>query len=270
MDQAQALLNGLWEPFSILSLTGYACLGVLLGGLLGVFLVMQLQRRGWLARRKRWHHWLLKLHFLLLPLGGAFLGAEGGLLYGGQQQVSRHLDAYAPLVQEVANGVWGEFETFLDAQDQQELGRQLQQMSTQEVLEQLAAQHVQGLFLAYAPQLSEATLRERIALKLLNRLRTSLLNEVIGERVVEEASVRTGMDPKIFKQVLDARIEQLFQADFLLGLLKQQVSKTLKPFYMAVLLQFVLLLVLIGLEVLLSRHLRQLPGGIPAEPAVAT
>ena len=268
MDQAQALLNGLWEPFSFLALTGYACLGVLLGGLLGVFLVLQLQRRGWLARRKRWHHWLLKLHFLLLPLGGAFLGAQGGLLYGGQQQVNRHLDTYAPLVQEVANGVWGEFEAFLDAQDQQELGRQLQRMTTQEVLEQLAAQHLQG-FLAYAPQLSEATLSERIALKLLDRLRTSLLSEVIGERVVEEASVRTGMDPKILKQVLDTRIEQLFQADFLLGLLKQQVSKTLKPFYIAVLLQFALLLLLIGMEVLLSRYLRQLPDRLPAGQAVA-
>ncbi len=124
MDQAQVLLEGLWEPFSFLSLFGYICLGILLGLFLGLLLVLFLQRRGWLARRKRWHHWLLKLYFLLLPLGGAVLGSQGGMLYGGQQQVHRHLESYAPLVQVVAGGVWLEFQRYFAEQDQQALGQQ--------------------------------------------------------------------------------------------------------------------------------------------------
>ena len=121
MDQARSLLQGLWEPFSFLPLFGYSCLGVLLGLVGGLLLALQLQRRGWLGRRKRWHHWLLKLYFLLLPAGGVFLGLQAGLLYGGQQQIYRHLDSYAPLVQDVADDLWRDFEAYLQAQNQQAL-----------------------------------------------------------------------------------------------------------------------------------------------------
>ena len=102
MDQAQVLLEGLWEPFSFISLFGYTSIGILLGAFFGLLLALFLHRRGWLARRKRWHHWLLKLYFLILPLCGGLLGSQGGMLYGGQQQVHRHMESYVPLVQVVA------------------------------------------------------------------------------------------------------------------------------------------------------------------------
>ena len=257
MDQAQVLLEGLWEPFSFISLFGYISLGIFLGAFLSLLLALFLHRRGWLARRKRWHHWLLKLYFLVLPLCGAILGSQGGMLYGGQQQVHRHMESYAPLVQVVAGGVWLEFERFFEAQDQQALGQQLQRMSVQEVLNQLAAQYLQAQLLAHAPQLDGASLSERIALKLFEQLQQQLLTVAVRDVAVEQAGKYTGMKPQVILDVLDARVEQLFHADFLLGLLKQQLSQVLKPFYLTLLVLFILMLALIGAELLLSRHLRQ-------------
>ncbi|MGP9826388.1 hypothetical protein ACT048_18115 [Ectopseudomonas khazarica] len=43
---------------------------------------VQASAPGWLARNKRWHHWLLKLYFLLLPLAGGLLGFQADFLLG--------------------------------------------------------------------------------------------------------------------------------------------------------------------------------------------
>ncbi|MDD0843045.1 hypothetical protein [Pseudomonas sp. Gutcm_11s] len=257
MDQAQILLNGLWEPFSFLPLFGYASLGLLLGGVAGLLLVLQLQRRGWLARQRRWHHWLLKLYFLLLPLGGAFLGVQGGLLYGGQQQVNKHLDTYAPLLQVVADGVWQGFSGYLQEQDQQALLDELQASSVQQLLNHLAAQYLQEQLLARPAELEDASWTERISLSLLDHLQVALLGELVRDTAIEQANKYTGVDRKVMLQVLDARVEQLFQADFLVGLFKRQISQVLKPFYLSLLALAVLLLVLVGLELGVSRWLRQ-------------
>jgi len=271
MDRAQVLLEGLWAPFNFLPLFGYSCLGLLLGVVAGLLLTLQLQRRGWLARNKRWHHWLLKLYFLLLPVSGAILGVQAGLLYGGQQQAHRHLDSYAPLVQGVADGVWQDFSTYLQAQDQQIMTRELQSTSVQAVLNQMAAQYLQAQLLARAPQLEEASLSERIGLQLFDYLQASLLSEAVRETAVEQANKYTKVDRQVVFDVLDARVEQLFQADFLLGLLKRQLAQVLKPFYLTLLVLLGLLLAMVGAELWLSRRLRQWPQGfVEAQAAPGT
>jgi hypothetical protein len=257
MDRAQVLLEGLWEPFSFLPLFGYSCLGLLLGAVAGLLLTLQLQRRGLLARRNRWHHWLLKLYFLLLPVSGAFLGVQAGLLYGGQQQVHRHLDSYAPLIQGLADDVWQDFSNYLQAQDQQVMTRELQNASVQTVLSHMAAQYLQAQLLIRAPQLDDASLSGRIGLKLFGYLQASLLSAAVRETAVEQANKYVGVDPQVMFDVLDARVEQLFHADFLLGLLKRQLAQVLKPFYLTLLALLGLLLALVGAELWLSRRLRQ-------------
>jgi hypothetical protein len=257
MDQAQILLKGLWEPFSFLSLFGYASLGILLGGIAGLLLVLRLQRRGWLGRRQRWHHWLLKLYFLLLPLGGAFLGVQAGLLYGGQQQVNKHLDSYAPLLQVVADEVWQGFSGYLQAQDQQALLAELQASSVQQLLNHLAAQYMREQLLARSAELAGASWAEGIVLSLFDRLQVEMLGELVRDTAVEQANKYTGVDRQVMLQVLDARVEQLFRADFLVDLLKRQIGQVLKPFYLTLLMLAGLLLALMGLELGLSRWLRQ-------------
>ena len=66
---------------------------------------------------------------------------------------------------------------------------------------------------------------------------------------------------------LDARVEQLFQADFLLDLLKRQIGRVFKPLYLSLLLFAALLLAMIAAEILLSRRLRQ--GHSALQPTLA-
>ena len=92
------------------------------------------------------------------------------------------------------------------------------------------------------------------------------LGKAIGELAVEKTARYSGLDEKVLTQVLDARIGQLFQADFLLGLLKRQIGHVFKPFYIALLIQLGLLLALVAAEWGVSRWLRQLPARQPVEP----
>tara|TARA_Y100001951_G_scaffold105067_1_gene119661 strand:+ start:14250 stop:15077 length:828 start_codon:yes stop_codon:yes gene_type:complete len=265
MEQARLLLTALWEPFSFLSLFLYTGLALLLGAGTGLLLAFKLQRLGWLARNKRWHHWLLKLYFLLLPLAGGFLGFQGGMLYGSQQQIYRHLDSYAPLVQTLADEVWSDFQAYVETQDEQgQLA--VRDVSVQALLDQLAMDYLRSERQAEAALRADASTAERIALDLLDRLRASLLGKAIGELAVEKTARYSGLDEKVLTQVLDARIGQLFQADFLLGLLKRQIGHVFKPFYIALLIQLGLLLALVAAEWGVSRWLRQLPARQPVEP----
>ena len=265
MDQAQFLLQAIWEPFSFFMLFGYVGLGLFAGALLGLLLVLQLQRRGWLSRVKRGHHLLLKLYFVLMPLAGGFLGFQGGVLYGSEKQINSHLDSYAPAVQAVADAVWVDFQGYLAAQNMQALAAEMPESTVQELINQAALDYLHSQTEADTDQLVEASTAERIAMSLMRRLRAILLGQALGRLAVEKTAEYSHIDEKVLGRVLDARIEQLFDAGFLLGLLKQQIGQVFKPFYMALLMQLALLLgVLVG-ELLLSRHLRQIPAAAPAE-----
>lgn len=265
MEQARLLLTTLWEPFSLFSLFLHIGLALVLGAVAGLLLALKLQRLGWLARNKRWHHWLLKLYFLLLPLAGGFLGFQGGLLYGSQQQINRHLDSYAPLVQGLADDIWSDFQAYVEAQDEQAL-LAMRDSSVQAVLNQMALDYLRSERLLEADARAEASTSERIAFDLLDRLRASLLGKAIGELAVEKTARYSGLNEKVLTQVLDARVEQLFQAEFLLGLLKRQIGHVFKPFYIALLIQLGLLLALIAAEWGVSRWLRQTPSRLLIEP----
>lgn len=264
MEQARLLLTALWDPFSFFSLFLYTGLALMLGAVAGLLLALKLQRLGWLARNNRWHHWLLKLYFLLLPLAGGFLGFQGGLLYGSQQQINRHLDSYAPLVQELADDIWSDFQAYVEAQEVQG-SLAVREVSVQTLLNQLALEYVRNERLLEAAERTEASMAERIAFDLLDRLRASLLGKAIGEMAVEKTARYSGLNEKVLNQVLDARIEQLFRAEFLLGLLKQQIGHVFKPLYIALLIQLGLLLALIAAEWGVSRWLRQTPARLIVE-----
>jgi hypothetical protein len=259
MDQAQYLLLALWEPFSFLVLFGYTGLGILLGMLLGSLLVLFLQRRGWLSRTRRGHQLLLKLYFVLLPLAGGAMGLQGGLLYGSQQQINSHIDSYAPALQTVADAVWVDFQGYLASHDMQALADEVQGSTVQGLINQVALDYLRGQTEADAEQLGEASTAERIAMSLMRRVRAILLGQALGRLAVEKTAAYSHLDEQVLQRVLDARIEQLFDAAFLVELFQQQVGHVFKPFYLAVLMQCAMLLGILAGELLLSRQLRQLP-----------
>ncbi|MDH1262467.1 hypothetical protein [Pseudomonas sp. GD03944] len=256
MDHAQILLLRLWEPFNTFMLFLYASAGTVIFTLIGLILAILLQRRGWLARRNRWHHGVLKLYFLLLPMAGGLLGFQAGSLYGTQQQIYRHMNSYAPLVQEMADSVRVSFDAYLAEQDQTALLDELQHKTVQQVLGQVALDYLREMRQDEAQQLEEASLFERVSLNLYDRLRASLIGQLVGERVVGEVAYYTSLDKQVLGQALDARVEQLFHADFLLDLLRKQVQWIFKPLYIALFVQVGLLLAFIAAEVLVSRRLR--------------
>ncbi|WP_437882752.1 hypothetical protein [Pseudomonas sp. LRF_L74] len=253
MQDMEHLLSAFWEPFSFFSLFGYIAAGILLGGLLGLLLAWQLQRLGWLGRRLRLHHWLLKLYFLLLPLAGGFLGFQGGTLYGTQQQINRHLDVYQPLVQVLADDVWSDFRAYLSSAEAEQAMRG---STLQEVLGQLVLAYLRKEGEQSAELREDASLPQRLALDMIERFRASALSAAVAEAVADKAAEYSHMDREVIGGVMEARIEQLFQADYLLGLLKKQVGSVFKPLYIALLLQAALVLLLIGVELLLARVMR--------------
>ena len=160
-------------------------------------------------------------------------------------------------MQGVADDLWRDFEAYLQAQNQQALVQELQASSVQSVLNHLAAQYLQAEMLARAPLLEQASLTERMASGLLDLLQAAMLEELVRDTVAQQADKYIGVDRKVVLAALDARVEQLFQADFLLDLLKRQIGQVFKPLYLSLLLFAVLLLALIAAEMLLSRRLRQ-------------
>lgn len=265
MDQAQYLLLAIWEPFSFLVLFGYTALGILLGMALGSLLVLFLQRRGWLRRTRRGHHLFLKLYFVLLPFAGGAIGFQGGLLYGSQQQINSHIDSYAPAVQAVADAVWVDFQDYLAAKDIQTLAADEQGSTVQGVINQVALNYLHDQSEADAEQLTQASTAERVAMGLMRRLRAILLGQALGRLAVEKTAAYSHVDEQVLQRVLDARIEQLFDAGFLVGLFQQQVGHVFKPFYTALLMQVAALLGILAGELLLSRYLRQMPTASPTE-----
>ena len=111
--------------------------------------------------------------------------------------------------------------------------------------------------LARAPLLEQASLAERMASGLLDLLQAAMLEELVRDTVAQQADKYIGVDRKVVLAALDARVEQLFQADFLLDLLKRQIGQVFKPLYLSLLLIAALLLAMIATEILLSRRLRQ-------------
>ncbi|VXC26764.1 conserved membrane hypothetical protein [Pseudomonas sp. 8Z] len=265
MEQARLLLTALWQPFSFFSLFSCIALALLLGAAGGLLLAFKLHHSGWLARNASWHHGLLKLYFLLLPLAGGLLGLQGGLLYGSQQQLYRHLDSFTPALQVLADDTWRDFQAYVEVQDEQSL-MVLRGSSIQDVLNQMARDYLHRERLLAASERADASMLEHMALELFDRLQVSLLGKAIGELVVDKSSAYSGLNKQVLTQVLDARIEQLFQAEFLLALLKRQLTQIFKPLYMALLLQIGLLLVLIAAEWGVSRGLRQTPTRRSAGP----
>ena len=267
MDQAQYLLLAIWEPFSFLVLFGYTGLGILLGMAFGSLLVLLLQRRGWLSRTRRGHHLFLKLYFVLLPFAGGAIGLQGGLLYGSQQQINSHIDSYVPAVQAVADTVWVDFQDYLAAQDMQALAGDVQGSTVQGLINQVALDYLHSQSAADAEQLAEASTAERVAMGLMRRLRAILLGQALGRLAVEKTAAYSHVDEQVLRRVLDARIEQLFDAGFLVELFQQQVGHVFKPFYTALLMQVAALLGLLAGELLLSHYLRQMPTASPGEAA---
>lgn len=259
------LLEQLAGNFSAWRLFWAGCVGVLLGGGLGILLCIGLSRSGWLARRRRWHHYLLKLYFLALPCCGALIGMQAALYVNAERQVKERIDEARVDVQRAADSVRADFESYLV---QAELPVVNGEHSVEDILGLLVADYLKDNPLSVAA-LEEDGVFERAALKGFEMFRTSLLTRLVSDQLVKQAAKHTGVSEDTLKRVVSTRFSELFSADFALDLAKRQVSSLMFGFYLAVALQLVLLLLLVAGECLLAHQLRWRPEPDPVAPSTA-
>lgn len=264
MDYSNALLQQFWDSFSGWSLLLDGLLGTLLGLVCGILLAVLLQRSGWLGRRNPWHHWLLKLYFLLLPGVGLAIGVQAGIIYGVQQEAYRQVDGFKPQLQAQVDVYLEEFQTYVEAQ---ELGAiDMREDSLRALLERLVRDYLRENPL---PGFSEAddSFMQKATYRVLDGLRESALTSMVSDQLVKKMASYSRLDEDTLEQVIHARFNELFSADFVLGLAKKQIAMLMQSLYMGLLFQLLILLGLIGLEIGVSRWFGQLrPAALPAEP----
>jgi hypothetical protein len=251
----QLLLADFWRSVSFGTMAWHALLGILLGALLGLLFAWQLHRQGWIGRCNRWHHLLLKTYFLLLPACGAWIGLQGGLLHSAEQQAYARIDRFQPQVQALADAYLTDFQRHVAALDLDAM--KASESSVQDLIDALVRGYLQQHPLPGSATRGEASLWHRAGLRLLDGFRESLLSKALTDALVSKASGYSGLDKDMLAQLTTVRLGQLFDAGFLLGLVKQQVASMMHALYVGVGLQLALVLAAVALEWGVSRYFRQ-------------
>lgn len=263
MDQQaiMELLQRVAGDFSILRLILAGFLGLLLGGLVGVLLSVLLARAGWLARRQRWHHLLLKLYFLLLPGCGALIGMQAGVYFNAERQVVERIEDARADVQLAADKVRLSFDRYL-AEAGLPDGVNSQQ-SVQGILDLMVEDYLKRNPISL-PELEGEGLLERVAVKGFEMFRSSVLRRALTDAAIEKAVETTAgytgvVSEQVARELISTRLAEIFSADFVLKVAKRQVSSQMVGFHLTVALQVLLLLGLVLGECLLARWLGWMP-----------
>lgn len=227
------------------------CAGILLGMLVAVLACVLLGRSGWLARRRRWHHYLLKFYFLLLPLAGAAIGLQAALYINAERQLHERVEEARADVQQAADALLASSEAYLREASMPAVTRE---HSLEDVLGMMVDDYLQENPLFF-PGSGEDGLMQRAARKGVEMFQASLLTRLASDQAVKEAASYSGLSEETLKKVVATRFEELLSADFVLDLAKDQVSALMLGFHLSVLLQVLLLGLLVGGECLLARRL---------------
>lgn len=262
MDQQAllALLEQLAGDFSLWRLLLAGCLGVLLGGALGVVLCVGLARSGWLTRRQRWHHYLLKLYFLALPCCGALIGMQAALYVNVERQVKERIEAAHADVQQAADLVRLSFDQYLAQADLPDAA------SSEQSIEGILGLMVDDYLMrtpTMVPGLEGDSLIQSAALQGFERFRGSMLRRALTDTAIEKAVGYTGVSEAVAKQLISTRLAEVISADFVLKIAKSQVSSLMLGFYLSVAVQMLLLLGLVIGECLLARWFGWRPDNRP-------
>jgi hypothetical protein len=251
----------LWQSFSFGDLIWYVLPGVMIGVVVGFIVASMLQARGLLKRDNRWHHLLLKCHFLLLPLCGGGLGLQAAVIYGSQQQLNAQVDSLKPQVEAVSAMLLNDFEEFLTALDVAALPPHEQ--SVDGLLRVAVNHYLQTHTLFTQQEVESMSFTEKLGVKMLERFRTELLarklTDVLSQKISvmlsEKAAGYTGLDKDVVALALRTPLRELIKTDSLLGLAKKQVASIAQGFYITVAIQLLLLIGIIWGEIALSRYL---------------
>lgn len=262
MDNIKTFASGFWDNLDLIMIALTTTGMTLLGLVAGVFVVVLMQRRGWLARKNAWHHWLLKLYWLALPCLGGFLGFQYGILSTLEQQVHSEIKRQRPVVEDIALGFTAEYHAYISQQGPRLELEKYRSYSVEQVLVELVDAYLAEVPLAYLQATDTAGPMQRLAQRGWESLRRTVLREYMVRQIVNKVIIPAGtkytrLDERTLRDLTQLRFDTLMDADGIIAFVNQQVSRFMRQFYLMVLLQALALLVLIAAEVGISSWLGQ-------------
>lgn len=271
MQDAQYWAMEFWNGLSVLDLIGGALIGTVLGLALGVAVWIVLARRGGLARRRRWHHWLIASYVVVLPLLFAFIGLQVGLVAGGQRALYKQIDHFQPHLQ-AATEVWRlEFERSLDTPELEAMLRD--DVSAHDAARMAVESYLGEHRLADISMLSGESMPQRLARRGIEHLRSEVMLQWVEDSLVKEVGGRSGLDKTVFREALGMRMSELLHTKGVIRLLKAQISSMMPGIYFGLLLPLLIVMALVLLEIWLAARYgwgRQPVVGAVVVPAVST
>ncbi|MFL4518371.1 hypothetical protein [Stenotrophomonas pavanii] len=245
MQDAQYWLNEFWSGLSVLDLLGGSVLGTLLGLVLGILGWRWLHRRGWLQRRKRWHHWLLASYVVLLPLATAFFGLQLGLTAGAHRALFKQLDHFQPHLQTLVEG-WSE--GFTDSLDDPRMREALRSQGTVgDVADTIASAYLSEHPLPGLDRLGNGPLACGTGW-VIGKVREGLLRGMVEDTLVDKAGT-LGLEPKVVREALTMHVDELLHTHGVLRLVKAQINGMMPGVYLGLLLPLLVVALLVALEI---------------------
>lgn len=251
MQDAQYWMMEFWTGLSVLDLIGGAVIGTLIGLLLGITTWFALRRRRWLARQRRWHHWLIASYVVVLPLFFAFTGLQLGFAAGAQRALYKQIDHFQPHLQTLVGDWQQEFERSLDDQSLAALMRS--DATVHEVARDAVDAYLTDHPLPGAEYLQGEGWVMRWTRGGLQRLRGALMSEWVEDSLAKQAG-RTGVDKAVFREALGMRMNELLHTQGVIRLLKAQLSSMMPGLYLGLLLPLLIVMALVLLEIWLAHR----------------
>ncbi len=270
MQDAHYWAMEFWNGLSVLDLIGGSVLGTVVGLALGVAVWVLLARRGGLARRRRWHHWLIASYVVVLPLLFAFIGLQLGLVAGGQRALYKQIDHFQPHLQAATEHWLVDFKNSLDTPELEAMLRD--DVSAHEAARIAVESYLSERRLADVSVLKGESLPQRWARKGIEQLRSEVMLRWVEDSLVEQVGGRSGLDKAVFREALGMRMSELLHTKGVIRLLKAQIGSMMPGIYFGLLLPLLIVMALVLLEIWLASRYgwgRQPVVGAAVVPAVS-
>ena len=262
MNKAKDFAADFWANLDGWAVFFNSASGLILGTIGGIVFAVWLQKRGYLGRANRWHHWLLKLYFLALPCLGGFVGVQAGVLYAFEKQLHREIDRQEPAVQQMSEAIMANFYLYADSVAQDYDLTQYTALSPRDALLLMIDNYLATDPIQVIENTEEPGLLQRFTQKVMERAARAQLVWLVDKLIIEDIVVKQGAEYTHFsadtiEDLTNAPFDTLFSARAILDFTKRQVSNMWFSYYVAVALQWLLVMLLIGIEFGGSRHFGQ-------------
>ncbi len=245
MQEALYWSNEFWAGLSVFDLALGGVLGTLLGLMIGLTLWYLLHRRRWLHRQRRWHHWLLASYVVLLPLGTAFFGLQLGFTAGAHRALFNQLDHFQPHLQTLL-GTWSR--GFTDSLDDPRMREALRSEGTVgDIADAVASAYLRDHPLEVVEAFGDGMLA-RASGWVTGKVREGVLRELVEDTLVEKADV-VGVEPKVVREALTMQVDELLHSRGVVRLIKAQINGMMPGVYFGLLLPWLAIVLLVGLEI---------------------